>query len=132
MSIKRWERENYVVREEDFDGALHMFVVWQYGIPQEIVPNTIEDMESIIKDLDEGADVKGWEDGNGNPVYIHNSMFERLRYFLENETISYEDFTETYEDLPVTYENNGQSGLEIGTTWYTASFEGESFDFRIG
>lgn len=132
MSIKRWERENYVVREEDFDGALHMFVVWQYGIPQEIVPNTIEDMESIIKDLDEGADVKGWEDGNGNSVYLQNSMWERLKFLLEDQTISYSEFIEKYEDLPVDYENNGDSGLEIGTKWYTASFEGESFDFRIG
>ncbi len=35
-----------------------------------ITPNTIEDMNQIIKDLDSGEEVNGWEDGMGNTIWI--------------------------------------------------------------
>ena len=68
MNIKVWERKNYKVYEREFDYNLHKFVVVQFGMVQTIIPNTIEDMEQIITDLDNGLDVNGWDDGAGNTI----------------------------------------------------------------
>lgn len=69
--MRKWVRENYVVEEIEFDGDLHEFEVKRGDeVLATITPATIEDMEQIIEDLDNGEDVNGWEDGMGNTIYI--------------------------------------------------------------
>lgn len=69
--MRTWERKNYTVEERELDYDLHEFAVIQNGeIIGIIVPDTIEVMEQIIDDLDNGEDVTSWEDGMGNTIYI--------------------------------------------------------------
>ena len=69
--LKTWERNTYTVEEREFDGDLHEFDVIKNGeVIATINPETIEDMQAIIEDLDNGEDVDGWEDGNGNTINI--------------------------------------------------------------
>lgn len=70
MENRTWIREGYTVEMVDFDHDLKAFEVTQGDKVQTIYPATIEDMEMIIKDLDAGEDVDGWEDGNGNTITI--------------------------------------------------------------
>ena len=69
--LKTWERNTYTVEEREFDGDIHEFDVVKNGeVIATINPETIEDMQAIIEDLDNGEDVDGWEDGNGNTINI--------------------------------------------------------------
>ncbi|WP_336992645.1 hypothetical protein [Bacillus toyonensis] len=69
--MRIWEREGYKVVEEKFDGDLHAFdVIKREEVVTTITPGTIEDMNQIIEDLNDGEDVNGWEDGMGNTIYI--------------------------------------------------------------
>lgn len=69
--LKTWERNTYIVEEKEFDGDLHEFDVVKDGeVIATINPETIEDMNQIIEDLDAGEDVDGWEDGNGNTINL--------------------------------------------------------------
>ena len=69
--LKTWERNTYTVEEREFDGDLHEFDVIKNGeVIATITPETIEDMQAIIEDLDNGEDVDGWEDGKGNTINI--------------------------------------------------------------
>ena len=69
--LRTWERNTYIVEEKEFDGDLHEFDVIKNGeVIATINPATIEDMQAIIEDLDNGEDVDGWEDGNGNTINI--------------------------------------------------------------
>ena len=58
--------------EKAFDFNLHEFdIVLDNGeVVGTITPATLEDMETIISDLDAGEDVNGWEDGMGNTIYV--------------------------------------------------------------
>lgn len=69
--MRTWERKGYEVVEVEFDGDLHEFEVVKDGeVIATITPDTIEDMDQIIKDLDSGEGVDGWEDGMGNTISI--------------------------------------------------------------
>ena len=69
--LKTWERNTYTVEEREFDGDLHEFDVVKDGeVIATINPETIEDMNQIIEDLNAGEDVDGWEDGNGNTINL--------------------------------------------------------------
>lgn len=69
--MKTWVRETYTVEMVEFDGDLKEFEVVKDGeVIATITPATIEDMEQIIEDLDNGEDVNGWEDGMGNVISI--------------------------------------------------------------
>ena len=69
--LKTWERNTYTVEEREFDGDIHEFDVVKDGeVIATINPETIEDMQAIIEDLDNGEDVDGWEDGNGNTINL--------------------------------------------------------------
>lgn len=70
MENKVWERKGYTVEMVDFDGDLKEFEVVQGEDVQTITPDSIEVMHQIIEDLDNGEDVDGWEDGNGNTIVI--------------------------------------------------------------
>lgn len=70
MKNQVWERENYTVEMIDHDYDLKAFEVTQGDKVQVIYPATIEDMEQIITDLNNGEDVDGWEDGLGNTIVI--------------------------------------------------------------
>jgi len=76
MMVKTWERSGYVVNMLDFDHDLKVFKVVQEEVDnvQIIYPSTIEDMELIIQDLNNGEDVNGWEDGNGNVIVINKKF----------------------------------------------------------
>lgn len=70
--MRVWERKGYFVEEKEFDHDLHEFCVIRDNgeVIATITPATIEDMEQIIEDLNNGEDVDGWEDGNGNTISI--------------------------------------------------------------
>ncbi|WP_077297461.1 hypothetical protein [Virgibacillus pantothenticus] len=69
--MRTWVRETYTVEEKDFDGDLHEFEIVQNGkVVGTINPATVEDQEQIIEDLNNGEDVNGWEDGNGNVISL--------------------------------------------------------------
>ena len=65
-----WETENVVVELVRFDHDLHRFAVMSkdFKFLGYITPAVIEDMESIITDLNSGncPISDAWEDGNGN------------------------------------------------------------------
>lgn len=68
--MKTWKTNFAIIEEVDFDYDLHAFDVYNHSGNKlgTIHPASIEDMKSLIADLDNGdcpiAD--GWEDGNGN------------------------------------------------------------------
>lgn len=69
--MKTWNRKGYTVEEVEYNYDLHAFeIIQNEEIVATITPNTIEDMQQIIEDLDNGEDVNGWEDGIGNTIYI--------------------------------------------------------------
>lgn len=70
--MKTWKRNGYRVIEKPFDGDLHIFdVIRDNGeLIDTIIPATIKDMKAIIKDLDNGDCVDGWENGNGSTIRI--------------------------------------------------------------
>lgn len=70
--MKVWQREGYEVVEVEFDYDLHEFMVIKEGgdVIATITPGSIEDMQQIINELDNGEDVDGWEDGKGNTIDI--------------------------------------------------------------
>ena len=69
--MKTWNRNGYSVEERDFDYDLHKFVVIQEDEEdQEIVPDSLDVMAEIIHALDNGEDVDGWENGNGETIKI--------------------------------------------------------------
>lgn len=71
IDMKTWTREGYEVVEVAFDRDLHQFnVVQDSEVLFEINPATLEDQAQIIADLDNGEDVNGWEDGNGNTIFV--------------------------------------------------------------
>ena len=133
MNIKVWERNNYKVYEREFNYDLHKFVVVQFSMVQTIIPNTIEDMNQIITDLDSGLDVNGWDDGVGNTIETQDSMWERLKFFLEDKTLTHSEFIDKYEDMPVHYQSNGVSGMYTDRRWYTCinPDTNEEFDFYL-
>lgn len=70
-NLKIWERKGYSVEEKEFDFGLHQFeVIKDDEVIATITPGTVEDMKQIIRELDNGEDVDGWEDGNGNTINI--------------------------------------------------------------
>lgn len=69
--MRTWVREGYTVEEVEFDHDLHEFEVKKGDeVIATITPGSIEDMQAIIEDLDNGEDVNGWEDGNGNTISV--------------------------------------------------------------
>lgn len=68
--MKVWKFENGIeVYEAEHDYDLHCLEVYNRDdYLGTIYPNTIEDMEDCVKDLDDGSDpiTDGWEDGMGH------------------------------------------------------------------
>ena len=69
--MKKWNFNNGItVEEKEYDRELHCFAVFSKAkYLGDVYPETIEDMESCVEDLDEGNDPisAGWEDGLGHP-----------------------------------------------------------------
>ena len=91
--MRTWTRKGYHVEERGYDYDLHCFAVVQLGQEDHIIyPATIEDMQAIIADLDNGADVDGWEDGMGNTISIvtmsHEDMMSKAWVFIEEAGIT--------------------------------------------
>ena len=75
--MKTWERKGYTVEERDFDYDLHKFVVVvDDEDAAEIVPDTVENMQDVISQLDAGEDAIGWENGNGETVSLPQYIVE--------------------------------------------------------
>lgn len=71
VKMRTWEREGYRVVEVEYNFDLHAFdVIKKEEVVATITPNTIEEMNQIIEDLNGGEDVDGWEDGMGNTISI--------------------------------------------------------------
>lgn len=67
--MRTWKRDSYKVEEVEYDYDLKEFDVIKNGEPiATITPYSIETMNQIIEDLDNGEDVDGWEDGKGNII----------------------------------------------------------------
>lgn len=71
-NMKTWMRSNYTIEEINFDYSLHAFkLVSDDGtVLGNIYPASVEDMQEIIVELDNGANPieDKWEDGNGNTL----------------------------------------------------------------
>ena len=77
--MRTWKREEYRVVEREHDYDLHCFVVIVKGKDDQIIyPDSIDAMNSIIHDLDNGDDVDGWEDGMGNTIYTTTTKYRGL------------------------------------------------------
>lgn len=71
IRMRVWEREGYTVVEKEYDRDLHEFDVVKGGeVVATITPADLNDMARIVEDLDNGADVNGWEDGMGNTISV--------------------------------------------------------------
>jgi len=69
--MKIWSRNGYTVEEREFDYNLHKFVIVVDGEDAaEIVPDTVEDMQDVISQLDTGEEAVGMADGQGGEVYL--------------------------------------------------------------
>jgi uncharacterized protein YkuJ len=70
--MRTWTRNGYKVVEVEFDYDLHQFeVISDNGeIIATITPPDLDNQNEIIKALDAGEDVEGWEDGHGNTISI--------------------------------------------------------------
>jgi len=70
--MRTWERTGYKVIEVEFDYDLHQFqIVRNNGeIIATITPPDLDNQNEIIKALDAGEEVDGWEDGMGNTITI--------------------------------------------------------------
>lgn len=70
--MRVWERNGYKVVEVEFDYDLHQFeVISDNGeIIATITPPDLDNQNEIVKALDAGEDVNGWEDGMGNTISI--------------------------------------------------------------
>lgn len=68
--MRTWNFDNGIeVLESEYDYDLHCFKVYnRANYLGTIYPNTIEDMENCIRELDNGSDpiTDDWEDGMGN------------------------------------------------------------------
>lgn len=69
-----WEFDNYYVQLEDHDHDLKKFGFYtnEHNLLGYLCPDTIEDMEDTIAELNDDADPieEGWNDGLGNTVNI--------------------------------------------------------------
>lgn len=65
--MRTWKRTGYKIIEADFDYSLHQYqVIRDNGeIVATITPGNLEDQNEIIKALETGEEVDGWEDGQG-------------------------------------------------------------------
>lgn len=70
--MRTWTRNGYKVVEVEFDYDLHQFeVISDNGeVIATITPPDLDNQNEIIKALDAGEDVEGWEDGHGNTISI--------------------------------------------------------------
>lgn len=126
--MRTWQRNGYTVEERAFDHDLHCFAVVQPGQEDQIIyPATIEDMQAIIADLDNGADVDGWEDGMGNVISVvtmsHEDMVSKAWAFIEEAGITEDKAAYQKDDTLIlvddvhkvrdAYYSDLESGVEI-------------------
>lgn len=129
--MKTWTRKGYVVNEVEFDRDLHEFEVVKDNGEKiaTITPADTDDMQLIIKDLDNGEDVDGWEDGMGNTISIDvENEIVGVEHLDSFEMVNYDDADEkrelvlckvTYEDDSVKYEVHEElDGLAEGHPSY--------------
>ena len=73
--MREWKFENGIeVYEVEFDFDLHAFKVYnEENFLGTVFPDSIENMESMIEELDDGKDlISGhWEDGRGNSCTLY-------------------------------------------------------------
>lgn len=70
-----WMRNTYFVQAVQFDYQLYKFEVLNFNceLIGTIYPDDLDAMVDIEGDLDGGADVDGWEDGQGGEIKIPES-----------------------------------------------------------
>jgi hypothetical protein len=67
--MRTWNFEKCTVVEKEFNYDLHEFdVIVNDEVIATITPDSVESMESVVKDLDNGIEPLGWEDGMGNTI----------------------------------------------------------------
>lgn len=70
-TMRSWKRDGYTVEEREFDYDLHKLVVVVDDEDMvEIIPQDLEDMQEMMAELDNGAGVIGWADGQGGDVNL--------------------------------------------------------------
>lgn len=75
--MKTWQREDYKVVEVEYDHDLRAFEIIEDGEAKHtIYSGSIEEMNSIIEDLNNGECVDGWEDGMGKTIRIGHTENE--------------------------------------------------------
>lgn len=101
--MREWKREGYTVEERSFGYSLHCFAVLVEGKDEQIIyPDSIESMNSIIADLDAGADVSGWEDDMGNTIYTDPELLSEGKDDFEEMVRDWRaDHAEEMSDLEI-------------------------------
>lgn len=70
--MNMWTRKNYVIIPVEHHHDLYKFEVIQNGeIIAIISPSTLSQQNHIISALNDGEDINGWDDCNGNTIYVH-------------------------------------------------------------
>ncbi|WEG14019.1 hypothetical protein PU629_06525 [Pullulanibacillus sp. KACC 23026] len=122
--MKTWERDTYKVVEAEYDGDLHQFeCIKNDEVFAKITPGSIDDMNAIIEDLDNGADVNGWEDGNGVTITvpednetIEESFYNMLDGEIINDDKAHIEFNKHSIDIMLIDEDGYNS---YGNTFYS-------------
>ena len=71
--MKKWYRKGYLIKEVEFDGDLHHFVVYSNDKTlATITPDTLRGMNCIIDDLNAGEDIDGWLDSTFQAMIYHS------------------------------------------------------------
>lgn len=131
--MRTWERKGYEVVEVEFDGDLHEFEVVKNGeVIATITPDTIEDMEQIIKDLDSGEGVDGWEDGMGNTISIDEDEEMNIFVYFSDSVGAHGDIDE-YNELRYELQEveDAENTENLRYAHYYVEEEDKNFDMTV-
>ena len=103
--LRKWETNNYRILKLEFNEKVNKFEIWQFGMVQVVIPNSQTHEYDIVEKIKAG-DIETIDDGTGQLVVIHNSFWDRLKFFLENKTVSHSYFIDKFEYLPFNFSKN--------------------------
>ena len=103
--LGKWETNNYRILKLEFNEKVNKFEIWQFGMVQVVIPKSQTDEFDIVEKIKSG-DIETIDDGTGQLVVIHNSFWDRLKFFLKNKTVSHSYFIDKFEHLPFNFSKN--------------------------
>lgn len=99
--MKTWNRNGYVIEERHYSPTLNKFSIIVDGEEaHEIIPEDKYKMNFIMKLLDKGEDITGWEDGSGGRINL--TTYALLLTAKDNEWADSNTLIESYSMKEVT------------------------------